>query len=118
MVRTQSYHCWSEGSIAGWGTKVPQAVICGQTKCVMRYMLKRDNVFKKYLNDMRKRWDFVFAEAFFCCCYSAYRLNLLMIIHLYLLIGKGQFSFQSQRRAMTKNVQTAAQSHSLHMLAR
>ena len=32
--------------------------------------------------------------------------------------GKGQFSFQSQRKAMPKNVQTTAQLHSSHMLAR
>ena len=31
---------------------------------------------------------------------------------------KGQFSFQSQTRAMPKNVQTITQLHSLHMLAR
>ena len=30
--------------------------------------------------------------------------------------GKGQFSFQSQRRAMPKNVQTTTQLHSFHML--
>ena len=32
--------------------------------------------------------------------------------------GKGQFSFQSQRRAMPKNIQTTAQLHSSHMLAK
>ena len=32
--------------------------------------------------------------------------------------GKGQFSFQSQRRAMPKNVQITVQLHSFHMLAR
>ena len=32
--------------------------------------------------------------------------------------GKGQFSFQSQRKAMPKNVQTIAQLHSPHMLAK
>ena len=32
--------------------------------------------------------------------------------------GKGQFSFQSQRKAMPKNAQTTAQLHSSHMLAR
>ena len=32
--------------------------------------------------------------------------------------GKGQFSFQSQRRAMPKNVQTTTQLRSFHMLAR
>ena len=32
--------------------------------------------------------------------------------------GKGQFSLQSQGKAMTKNVQTTAQLHSFHMLAK
>ena len=32
--------------------------------------------------------------------------------------GKGQFSFQSQRKAMTKNAQTITQLHSSHMLAK
>ena len=32
--------------------------------------------------------------------------------------GKGQFSFQSQRKAMPKNVQQTTQLHSFHMLAR
>ena len=33
-------------------------------------------------------------------------------------IGKGQFSFQSQRKAMPKNVLTTAQLHSFHTLAK
>ena len=32
--------------------------------------------------------------------------------------GKGQFSFQSQRRTMPKNVQIPAQLHLFHMLAK
>ena len=32
--------------------------------------------------------------------------------------GKGQFSFQSQRKAMPENVQTTAQLHSSYMLAK
>ena len=32
--------------------------------------------------------------------------------------GKGQFSFQSQRKAIPKNVQTTAQLHSSHTLAK
>ena len=32
--------------------------------------------------------------------------------------AKGQFSFQSQRRAVPKNVQTTAQLHSSHTLAK
>ena len=31
--------------------------------------------------------------------------------------GKGQYSFQSQRKAMTKNAQTTAQLHSSHLVA-
>ena len=32
--------------------------------------------------------------------------------------GKGQFSFQSQRKTMPKNVQTTVKLHSYHMLAK
>ena len=32
--------------------------------------------------------------------------------------GKGQFSFQSQRKAMPKNAQTTAQLHSTHTLVK
>ena len=32
--------------------------------------------------------------------------------------GKGQFSFQSQRKVVSKNVQTTAQLHSFHTLAK
>ena len=32
--------------------------------------------------------------------------------------GKGQFSFQSQRKAMSNNAQTTTQLHSSHMLAK
>ena len=32
--------------------------------------------------------------------------------------GKGQFSFESQRKAMPKNAQTTAQLHSSHMLVK
>ena len=32
--------------------------------------------------------------------------------------GKGQFSFQSQRKAMPKNAQTTAQLHSSHMVVK
>ena len=31
-------------------------------------------------------------------------------------VGKGQFSFQSERKAMPKNAQTTSQLHSFHML--
>ena len=34
------------------------------------------------------------------------------------MIGKGQFPFQSQRKAMPKNAQTTAQLHSSHTLVK
>ena len=27
VVRTQCFHCWGPGSIPGWGTKIPEAVL-------------------------------------------------------------------------------------------
>ena len=50
-----------------------------------------------------------------CCTQYASKFGKLSSGHR---TGKGQFSFQSQRRAMPKNAQTTAQLHSSHMLAR
>ena len=49
-----------------------------------------------------------------CCTQYASKFGKLKSGHR---TGKGQFSFQSQRKAMPKSIQTTAQSHSLHMLA-
>ena len=46
---------------------------------------------------------------------SRTRLNLLSSNNSGHKIGKGQFSFQSQRKAMPKNIQTTAQLNSSHM---
>ena len=50
-------------------------------------------------------------------CYTQYvrKLGKLTSGHR---TGKGQFSFQYQRRAMPRNVPTTIQLHSFHMLAR
>ena len=48
-----------------------------------------------------------------CCTQYASKSRKLSSGHR---TGKGQFSFQSQRRAMPKNVQTTAQLHSSHTL--
>ena len=48
-----------------------------------------------------------------CCTQYARKLGKLSSGHK---IGKGQFSFQSLRKAMPKNAQTTAQTHSSHML--
>ena len=48
-----------------------------------------------------------------CCTQYAYEFGKLSSGHR---MGKGQFSFQSQRKAMPKNAQTTAQLHSSHTL--
>ena len=48
-----------------------------------------------------------------CCTQYASKFGKLNSGHR---TGKGQFSFQSQRKAMTKNAQTTAQLHSSHTL--
>ena len=50
-----------------------------------------------------------------CCTQRASKFGKLSCSHR---PGKGQFSFQPQRRAMPKNIQTTAQLHSFHMRAR
>ena len=50
-----------------------------------------------------------------CCTQYASKFGKLSSGHR---TGKGQFTFQSQRKAMPKNVQTTAQLHSSHMLAK
>ena len=48
-----------------------------------------------------------------CCAQYASKFGKLSSGHR---TGKGQFSFQSQRRVMPKNVQATTQLHSFHML--
>ena len=50
-----------------------------------------------------------------CCTQYASKFGRLSSGHR---TGKGQFSFQSQRKAMPKNAQTTAQLHSSHMLVK
>ena len=50
-----------------------------------------------------------------CCTQYARKFGKLSNGHR---IGKGQFSFQSQRKAMPKSVQATAQLHSSDTLAR
>ena len=50
-----------------------------------------------------------------CCTQYASKFGKLSSGHR---TGKGQLSFQSQRKEMPNNVQTTAQLHSFHMLAR
>ena len=50
-----------------------------------------------------------------CCTQYASKFGKLSSGHR---TGKGQFSFQSQRKAMPKNAQTTAQLHSFHTLVK
>ena len=50
-----------------------------------------------------------------CCTQYASKFRKLSSGHW---IGKSQFSFQPQRKAMTKNAQSTAQLHSSHTLAK
>ena len=50
-----------------------------------------------------------------CCTQYASKFGKLSSSHR---TGKGPFSFQSQRKAMPKNVQTTSQLHSSHTLAK
>ena len=43
---------------------------------------------------------------------------LILLGNIRPFTGKGQFSFQSQRKAMPKNAQTTTQLHSSHMLSK
>ena len=54
-------------------------------------------------------------DAVKCCTQYASKLGKLSSGHK---TGKGQFSFQSLRKAMPKNVQTTTQLHSSHMLVK
>ena len=50
-----------------------------------------------------------------CCTQYVSKFGKLNSRHR---IGKGQFSFQSQRKAMPKNIQTTTQLHSSHTLVK
>ena len=59
-----------------------------------------------------KSWKMMLCK---CCTQYASKFGKLSSGHR---TGKGEFSFQSQRKAMPKNVQATAQLHASHMLAK
>ena len=64
------------------------------------------------LNAYFKSWKMMLLK---CCTQYASKSGNLSSGHR---TGKGQFSFQSQRRATPMNVQNTAELHSFHMLAK
>ena len=70
------------------------------------------NLYAEYIQlSYFKSWKLILWK---CCTQNASKFGKLSSGHR---TGKGQFSFQSQRKAMTKNAQTIAQLHSSHTLA-
>ena len=59
--------------------------------------------------------DYLYDQA---CCFAHQELWGSDKHDPFLETGKGQFSFQSQREAMSKNVKTSTQVHSSHKLAK
>lgn len=37
VVQTPNFDCQGPGSVPSWGTKIPQAIRCGQNWCIMSY---------------------------------------------------------------------------------
>ena len=64
------------------------------------------------LHEYFKSWKMMLWK---CCTQYARKFGKLSSGHR---IGKGQFSFQSQRKAMPKNAQTTTQLHSSHTLVK
>ena len=69
------------------------------------------NQTQQYMKMMMSRWGLMMLWK--CCTQYASKFGKLSSGHW---TGKGQFSFQSQRKLMPKNVQTTAQMHSSHTL--
>ena len=66
----------------------------------------------EFLLSYFKSWKMILWK---CCTQYASKFRKLSSGHK---TGKGQFSFQSQRKAMPKNAQITAQLHSSHMLVK
>ena len=93
---TYSQASWNEKSSGPWEASL-------QTKLVEVMELKWSYF---------KSWKMMLLK---CCTQYASKFGKLSSGHR---TGKGQFSFQSQRKAMPKNAQTTAQLHSSHMLVK
>ena len=92
-------------------------------KVVERGMKKRETQWSEFhtqkkliftcrINVWKHIWNYNYTP---CCTQYASKFGKLRSDHK---TGKGQFSCQSQRKAMPKNVQTTTQLHSSHTLAK
>ena len=86
-------------------------------KCEVKWALGSitTNKFRRGDGTPSELFQVVKDDAVKCCIQYASKFGKLSSGHRH---GKGQFSFQSQRTAVTKNVQTTTQFHSFHVLAR
>ena len=72
----------------------------------------KKSIFTCRINVWKHIWNYNYTP---CCKQYASKFGKLRSDHR---TGKGQFSLQSQGKAMPKNVQTTAQLHSSHTLAK
>ena len=86
-------------------------------ECEVKWALRRITMNKASRSDgiPAELFKILKDDAVKCCTQYVSKFGKLSSGHR---TGKCQFSFQSQRRAMSKNVQLTAQLPSFHMLAR
>ena len=86
-------------------------------ECEVKWALKA-SLWTKLVEVMEFQWSYLKSWKMMlwkCCTQVASKSGGLSSGHR---TGKGQFSFQSQRKAMSKNAQTTAQLHSSHTLVK
>ena len=87
-------------------------------ECEVKWALERASLRTKLVEVMEFQWSSFKSWKMMlwkCCTQSASKFGKLSSGHR---TGKGQFSFQSQRKAMPKNARTTAQLHSSHTLVK
>ena len=87
-------------------------------ECEVKWALERASLRTKLVKVMEFQWSSFKSWKMMlwkCCTQSASKFGKLSSGHR---TGKGQFSFQSQRKAMPKNARTTAQLHSSHTLVK
>ena len=85
-------------------------------ECEVKWAL--ESITTKLVEVMEFQWSYFKSWKMMlwkCCTQYASNFGKLSSGHR---TGKGQFSFQSQRKAMPKNAQTTAQLHSCHTLVK
>ena len=105
-----SHSCWGEGN---WRTKITLAV--KRKKNSISMGMEWPSVCFSLFGIPAELFQILKDDAVKCCTQYASKFGKLSSGHR---TGKGQFSFQSQRKAMPKNVQTMVQLFSFHIASK